>query len=553
MKKWMFCSVAAAFAMMGCSGGGGGSGGGVSENISDGGSGKNSQAVVCEKSMGSVSVMSQETSFDQPQDPFITQGKVLLEGSMLSDDSGALSLPEEASTIVREGTELNVTLNESCQSQGEISASVRSSIPSESDSTSLSGVRTFNWVLPKGMSVTDLQDLAGRDDCVVGISNATEAHVDALPNDPLVAQQGHLKMLQAEASYNLIDAVSIAKPVVIAVIDTGIDLAHEDLKNILWKNSGEIPGNGIDDDKNGYTDDVYGYNFAKRNGNPQYSTAWAGSQHGTHVSGLAAAEGGNAKGGSGVIDRGARIMMLNVFGANSGAASSSIANAIRYAADNGADIINMSIGGSGRNATYESAIAYAISKGATVFAAAGNEKTELSATHFMSPGGYGKQFSGMMTVGSIDSATLKLSSFSNYSPTYVEIGAPGSEDSSARKGLLSTWPGGRYQRIQGTSMSTPVAAGAAAVALTMLRSRGYQPGPATIEGIFDASARPVPDLAGKFRSGNVLDMKKMSDYIEQNYPIGGRSVTGGVPADPGTPNPTCPPVQSQEVSQYETN
>jgi subtilisin len=314
------------------------------------------------------------------------------------------------------------------------------------------------------------------------------------------------------------------------VIDTGIELAHEDLKNVLWRNPGEIPANGIDDDHNGYIDDVNGYNFATHNGSPQYLTSVTGYQHGTHVSGLAAAQASNGLGGSGVMGSGARIMMLNVFGDSSGASTSDIANAIRYAADNGASVINISLGGSGRSATYESAITYALRKGVAIFAAAGNEHAELGPDYWMSPGSYGQQFDGMMSVGSIDSANGALSAYSNFSSTFVEILAPGSEDSRGRLGLLSTWPGNKYARIQGTSMSSPVAAGAAAIAFSLMRERGYDPSAATIEYVMAAASIHTPELYGYAAGGRVLNVKSLVEFIIATYPrVTGNHIDPGVP------------------------
>jgi subtilisin family serine protease len=301
----------------------------------------------------------------------------------------------------------------------------------------------------------------------------------------------------------------------------------------LWKNPNEVPGNRVDDDRNGYVDDVIGYNFGSDSANPNYSSSWGGSAHGTHVAGLAAAQGGNGEGGSGVIGTGARIMALNVFGSQSGASSSDIVNAIRYAADNGADVINLSLGGVGKTAAYEAAIGYAIGKGVTVFAAAGNERREVGPQFFLAPAAYAPQYKGLISVGSVDSSDSGISTFSNFSPTYVKLGAPGSENSAARDGLLSTWPGGGFQRIQGTSMATPVAAGTAALAISMMRARGYEPGPATVEGILAAGSPSLPDLTNKFHNGRVLNVKRIAEFIQASYPIRGSSEG---PVDPGAPD-----------------
>jgi len=520
------------------------------------------------------------------QNPFTVRGKVLIEGlgggdseqSGSSDPSGTSGTsgttetsgnknyrqlnPNDYSKITNSartstlaaGSELTVLVKEKCSKGGEISNAVRNGQAKAQAKVAgaaptKSGVRAYSWVTPRDMERKELEKLADDDACVVGLSSLHKATIDAGTDtdagtstgtdiDPLESQQGHLKMIEAVSGWDKVYANQDAEanPVVIAVIDTGIDLNHEDLKPNLWVNKDEIPGNNIDDDKNGYVDDVYGYNFADNTGSPQARSTWSGYQHGTHVSGLAAARAGNAVGGSGVAGTGARIMSLNVFGGTSGSSSTDIVNAIHYAADNGASVINMSIGGVGRNAAYEAAIAYAVSKGVTVLAAAGNERKEVGNDYFMSPGAYGQQFAGMMAVASVDSGDESLSTYSNFSPTYVEIAAPGSENSADRVGLLSTWPGGKYSRIQGTSMSSPVAAGGAALAVSMLRARGYNPTPEQIEWVMTESGRDIPDLESKVRGGRVLNIRAMAELIESKFPVGG--TLSGVPASP-------PPAASQ--------
>jgi subtilisin family serine protease len=215
---------------------------------------------------------------------------------------------------------------------------------------------------------------------------------------------------------------------------------------------------------------------------------------------------------------GARIMALNVFGAEAGALSYNTENAIRYAADNGADVINLSIGGTSASASYQAALQYAVARGVTVIAAAGNETQELGPSYFVTPGAYGASIPGMMTVGSVDSLTSKLSYFSNFSPKYVELAAPGAEDSNNFIGLLSTLPGNTYGRLQGTSMSAPVTSGAAGLAVQLLRALGYAPTPSRIEQALTSSARVVPELTSKISGGHVLDLKGLSDYIVAKYP-----------------------------------
>jgi subtilisin family serine protease len=273
--------------------------------------------------------------------------------------------------------------------------------------------------------------------------------------------------------------------------------------------------------------------------------------HGTHVSGLAAARAGNSKGVTGVMGTGAKIMMLNVFGSHDGADGAAIANAIRYAADNGADVINMSLGGEGKDAAYEAAIAYAIKKGSMIVVAAGNETKEVGSKYFAIPAAYAGQYEGLVAVAAIETQTLKLTSYSNWSTSTVEIAAPGSENSKTYTGLLSTLPGNKYGREEGTSMASPVVAGAAALAISTLRDHGYQTSPELIENVLLKSARVDKTLTAKIAEGRVLDVKGLADYINTSYPVVAAPAPAptatpqpGQPAPSATPAPTAPPVTS---------
>ncbi|MEM6979483.1 MAG: S8 family serine peptidase, partial [Planctomycetota bacterium] len=186
--------------------------------------------------------------------------------------------------------------------------------------------------------------------------------------------------------------------VTVAVIDTGVDLDHADLIDNLFINPGEIAGNGIDDDGNGYVDDVSGYDFASRDANPNDVGG-----HGTHVAGSIAA-GNNGFGATGVAPD-ATILPVRVLGNNGSGRSSDVAAGIRYAVDLGADIINLSLGG-GYSRAIDAAIDYAEALGVFVVAAAGNEAAAVP--------GYPDRFSAsnenVLSVGAIDQNT-RLASF----------------------------------------------------------------------------------------------------------------------------------------------
>ena len=246
------------------------------------------------------------------------------------------------------------------------------------------------------------------------------------------------------------------KGTVVAVIDTGVDYTHKDLADNIWVNEGEIPGNGIDDDGNGYVDDVYGVDFVDGDSDPMDEHG-----HGTHVAGIIAMTPGNG-GGVGVA-YGAKIMCVRAGQANGSFASSDIAKAIKYAADNGADVINMSFGGTGRSYLVESALQDAFPS-CVLVAAAGNDGLPTNDatlagylfTEDIYPAGYKYVLGVMATDNNQSLAYLSNWDFAEGSGCEYEMAAPGVN-------IYSTLPGNRYACWSGTSMATPNVAAAAAI------------------------------------------------------------------------------------------
>ena len=246
------------------------------------------------------------------------------------------------------------------------------------------------------------------------------------------------------------------KGTVVAVIDTGVDYTHKDLADNIWVNEGEIPGNGIDDDGNGYVDDVYGVDFVDGDSDPMDEHG-----HGTHVAGIIAMTPGNG-GGVGVA-YGAKIMCVRAGQANGSFASSDIAKAIKYAADNGADVINMSFGGTGRSYLVESALQDAFPS-CVLVAAAGNDGLPTTDakqagylfTEDIYPAGYKYVIGVMATDNNKSLAYFSNWDFKEGSGCEYEMAAPG-------VGIYSTLPGNRYACWSGTSMATPNVAAAAAI------------------------------------------------------------------------------------------
>lgn len=242
---------------------------------------------------------------------------------------------------------------------------------------------------------------------------------------------------------------------IIAVIDTGIDLTHPDLRDNAWTNPGEVARNGIDDDGNGYVDDLHGWDFAH---NDATVFDGAGDEHGTHVAGTIAATGGNGIGVTGVAWR-ARLMSLKFLGPDGGYTSDAIA-AIGYAVANGAKISNNSWGGAGHSRSLEDAIAAAGRQGHLFVAAAGNGGADGIGDDLDTAPQYPAAYSvaSLVSVAATDH-TDALATFSNYGDDSVDLAAPGVR-------IHSTLPNRSYGAYSGTSMATPQVTGAAALLLS---------------------------------------------------------------------------------------
>ncbi|GHS90671.1 hypothetical protein FACS1894201_11900 [Bacteroidia bacterium] len=291
--------------------------------------------------------------------------------------------------------------------------------------------------------------------------------VDVTPNDPRFASQWGLlnmtnfvdiSMMSVWDNYTTGDS-----NVIVAIIDNTVDTSHPDLIPNLWINRGEIPNNGLDDDNNGYIDDVYGWDF--RNESCRISVDEPGlvtlddAAHGTHVAGIVAARTNNGTGVAGVAggwgDRqGSRLMVFRCGYLDLGEKETYITEGYRamvYAADNGAAIAQCSWGGEGSSSAGTTAINYfnnhgggQVMRGGLVCAAAGNENSATK--HFPAAN------SKVLSVASL-TTTGDRSSFSNYG-TWVSVCAPGSS-------IMSTypWAGSKYGNMSGTSMATPMVSG----------------------------------------------------------------------------------------------
>ena len=177
---------------------------------------------------------------------------------------------------------------------------------------------------------------------------------ETTPNDPLLPGQWGLDKIEASTAW---DVVTGTETVVIAVVDSGIDTTHPDLVANLWNNPGEIPDNGVDDDNNGYIDDVQGWNFVSGS-----NDIFDGNGHGTQVAGVLAAVTDNGQGIAGVCWN-CRVMPVKVMAVSGVSNYSDIALGVEYAADKGAHVINLSLGGYAYSNALQEAITYAVDKG----------------------------------------------------------------------------------------------------------------------------------------------------------------------------------------------
>ena len=270
---------------------------------------------------------------------------------------------------------------------------------------------------------------------------------------------------------------------VIAVIDEGVQWNHPDLANNMWTNPGEIAGNGIDDDDNGFVDDLYGYDFYSDDGDPMDEGG-----HGTHVAGTICAEASNGIGIVGVVHQ-CKIMALRFLGPQGGSTSGGIAS-IDYAVQMGAKISNNSWGGGGFSRALYDSIAAARDADHIFLAAAGNDGTNNdSLPHY--PSNY--NLPNVISVAATDNNDA-IAGFSNYGATSVDIGAPGVD-------IASTYITNSYSYLSGTSMATPNVTGVVALIRSEFPDWNYQQ---VIDHLY-ATARPAASMAGITTTGAIAN------------------------------------------------
>ena len=331
------------------------------------------------------------------------------------------------------------------------------------------------------------------------------------PNDPRFSEQWALQNTgqtggSAGADINALPAWGMSAgsdSIIVAVIDTGVDYNHPDLAQNIWTNPGEIPNNGIDDDGNGYVDDVHGYDFINNDNDPMDDNG-----HGTHCAGVIGAVGNNGVGISGLNQK-VKIMPLKFLRKDGNGDTAASLNAIAYARRMGAHVISCSWGGTARSQALADAIA---STNKLVVCAAGNAGTNNDLIPHYPSGFESPQIIGV----SASDANDGIPAYSNYGQNSVDVAAPGDW-------ILSTYPtslGHQYIKMKGTSMATPHVSGLAA----LLLSKNPSLSPDQLKQLILNNADKLPAFSGKTVSGGRIDA------------AASLSAAGGSPA----PTPTTP-------------
>lgn len=302
-------------------------------------------------------------------------------------------------------------------------------------------------------------------------------------NDPFFDRSYGINLIGSPKSWKEFSMGN--REVIVGIIDTGIDYLHEDLAANMWTNGKEIPGNNMDDDANGFIDDVHGWNFNENNNNP-----FDDNRHGTHVAGTIGALANNGIGTIGVSPK-VSLMACKFLNKDGWGRVDAAIQCVSYAVKMGAKVLNNSWGGGGFSQPMIDAIKMAEQAGVLFVAAAGNFNNNNDQKPLY-PASY--EIPNIISVGATDSSDQKAG-FSNYGKTTVDLSAPG-------VAIFSTLPNNLYGSLNGTSMATPHVAGAAALIWA------YKPTLSVyaLKDLLLSTVDPVPTLKDISVSGGRLNV-----------------------------------------------
>ncbi len=343
-----------------------------------------------------------------------------------------------------------------------------------------------------------------------------------IPNDPYYRNQWYLAKINANNAW---EKISESPNIIIAVIDSGIDINHPDLKDNIWHNDREIAGNNKDDDNNGFADDANGWDFVLNNSNPspKFSGDWteAGVSHGTMVAGIIAARGNNNQGVAGVVWK-TKIMPLKVLNDKGEGKISDVIRAIDYATNNGASIINLSFVNFNYSEAMQDAITRAHKAGVMIVAAAGNEQAAGEGYNIdktpIYPACYDGNFGENMVIGVAATDALDQKAyFSSYGSRCVDIAAPGiSFFSTVTPGSDKNDTNKYYDGFwSGTSLATPLVS----ASLALIAQANPELNRREIVNILFASTENIsrlnPNYSGQLGNGR-LDLNRAVELAKES-------------------------------------
>lgn len=358
-----------------------------------------------------------------------------------------------------------------------------------------------------------------------------QVHTMFSPNDPAFSQQWAHPVIQSTRAWDISQGSS---EVVVAVIDTGTDYNHIDLRDNIWHNPDEIPGNGVDDDGNGYVDDTIGWNFVGNSNNPMADDN--PGNHGTHVAGIIGAAGNNTVGIIGASPL-VKIMPLKFLSASGSGNISAAVRAIDYAISKRVKIMSNSWGGPQYSQALADAVERARQAGILFIAAAGNGGSDGAGDNNDSSPNYPSNLSSNNVIAvAASNPSDSLTRFSNYGARTVHLAAPG-------ENIYSTKNENTYQNLSGTSMATPLVSGVVALMYAVRPDLNYSQ--------IKAALLNSVDRASAFQ-GRVISNGRVNAYRALAAISNGEPIPEPTPTPTPTPQPTFSPPPTTDIAPTPT-